>query len=154
MFISSQLQTDGVHFRALSQYVERFYSTHAYNWHSTGHQLRKVLPHPSYNLTSLLSRCGDISLKLQPKDIGCQIAKVVQGIIPYSDSRSVNNFSSTTVRFGRFSFPNNCNRLLTVSSSESEYTRPMRSPTVGGYAIANHPHLLTLRRQVFAAPHL
>jgi hypothetical protein len=24
----------------------------------------------------------------------------------------------------------------------------MRSPTVGGYAIANHPHLLTLGRQV------
>ncbi|MBD0389555.1 MAG: hypothetical protein ICV54_24390 [Nostoc sp. C3-bin3] len=88
-------------------------------------------------------------LKLQPKDIGCQIAKVVQGIIPYSGSRSVNNFSSTTVRFGRFSFPNNCNRLLTVSSNESEYILAMRSPTVGGYAITNHPHLLTLRRQVF-----
>ncbi|NEU78087.1 hypothetical protein [Nostoc sp. UIC 10630] len=63
MFISSQLQTDGVHLRALYQYVERFYSTHAYNWRSTGHQLRKVLPHPSYNLTSLLSRCGDISIE-------------------------------------------------------------------------------------------
>jgi hypothetical protein len=28
-------------------------------------------------------------LKLQPKDVGCQIAKIVQGILPYSDSRSV-----------------------------------------------------------------
>ncbi|MBD2534894.1 hypothetical protein H6G97_37845 [Nostoc flagelliforme FACHB-838] len=37
---------------------------------------------------------------------------------------------------------------MTVSSSESEYTRLMRSPTVGGYAIANHLHLLTLGRQV------
>ncbi|MCC5655363.1 hypothetical protein LC609_37670 [Nostoc sp. XA013] len=52
LFISSQLQSDGVHLRALYQYVERFYSTR-----------RKVLPHPSYNLTSLLSRCGDIFIE-------------------------------------------------------------------------------------------
>ncbi|MBG1268983.1 hypothetical protein F8S12_22685 [Nostoc sp. WHI] len=75
MFISSQLQSDDVHLRVLYQYVERFYSTYL----TTGVARDTRSGKFCLSLVQLLD-CPVVlisSLKLQPKDIGCQIAKSV-----------------------------------------------------------------------------
>ncbi|WP_459195346.1 hypothetical protein [Nostoc sp. FACHB-892] len=61
MFISSQLQTDGVHLRALYQYVERFYSTRLTTGIARDTSCGKFCPIP--RTTSSLSRFGDISIE-------------------------------------------------------------------------------------------